>query len=332
MKLLLNATFKFTSEQRQALRNVAPDMEVAEQFASVPDNLDGAGVTVLVTEQVPRDLSAWSDLRWVQLLSAGSNQLLGHPIQEATVPVTTASGTHGVPIAQYVTCVSLMLAHRMPELLDFKPTRNWPNRGALAGSTLRGRTAGILGYGSIGRECARQLAALGMRIVCLKRDPAVRQDHGFTAWPATGDPDGSIPEAWFGPTQVAEMLPQCDLIVVTLPSTPATEGMIGARELACCKPHAHLVIISRGGIVAEPALADALRSATLAGAAVDCFVREPPPPDHVFFNAPNLILTPHMSGVYAGFWPVMNHLLCENLRRFTNGEPLLNLVSRQHGY
>jgi len=332
MKLLLNASLAFSSAQRDALLASSPDMELVETWVDSPDKLVGEGVSILVTEQVPRDLSAWKDLRWVQLLSAGANQLRDHPIQQTTITVTNASGTHGVPIAQYVTCTVLMLVHRMPQLLDFKATRKWPDRVALAGSALRGRTAGILGYGSIGRECARQLSALGMRIVCMKRDPGVREDGGFNAWPGTGDPEGTLPSVWYGPAQLPEMLAESDVIVVTVPSTPATEGIMGLRELGICKPTAHLIIISRGGIVVEQSLADALRAGTLAGAAVDCFVKEPLPPDHVFFDTPNLVMTPHMSGVYDAYWPAMNDLLLENFRRFRSGIPLLNQVSREHGY
>ena len=332
MKLLLNTIFKFDDAQRASLLTICPGLELVEQSASSPDQLNGAGVEILVTEQVPRNLEAWSSLRWVQLMSAGSNQLLNHPIQQTKIPITTASGTHGVPIAQYVTCAWLMMVHRMPQLLQFKPSRMWPNRIALAGKTLRGMTAGIVGYGSIGRECARQLSALGMRVVCLKRDPANRIDDGYNAWPGTGDPQGQIPEMWFGPHQLREMLGESDLVVVTVPSTPQTEGMIGAREFAWLKPGARMVIISRGGIVAEQALADALRSGQLAEAVVDCFAREPLPADHFFFDVPNLILTPHMSGVYEGFWPLMAGLLGENLRRFRASQPLLNLTDRRNGY
>jgi len=246
--------------------------------------------------------------------------------------VTTASGTHGVPIAQFVTCTWLMMVHRMPQLLQFKPARAWPNRPSLASTTLHGLTAGIVGYGSIGRECARQLAALGMRIVCLKRDPASRTDTGYNAWPGTGDPEGSIPSAWYGPGQLEEMLPECDLVVVSVPSTPRTEGMIGGREFAWLKPGARMIIVSRGGIVGEAALADALRNGQLREAVVDCYVREPVPADHIFFDVPNLIMTPHMSGVYEGFWPVMLALLGENLRRFQAGLPLLNQTDRRYGY
>lgn len=332
MKLLFNTSYRISPAELQDLVSICPGLEVVETNVTAVEQLDGAGVEILVSEQVPRNLEKWDALRWVQLPSAGSNQVLRHPIQATNVQITTASGTHGVPIAQFVTGTWLMMAHRMTELLKFKPSRTWPDRVALAGKVLRGQTAGIIGYGSIGRECARQLSALGMRVVCLKRDKAQRRDSGFNAWPGTGDPEGKIPAAWYGPGQLEEMLPQCDLVVVTVPSTAQTEGMIGAREFAWMKPETRLIIISRGGIVAEDALATALRNGTLAEAVVDCFVKEPLTPDHFFFDVPNLIMTPHMSGVYEGFWPHFVSLLGENLRRYRSGLPLLNLTHRQNGY
>ena len=331
MRLLLNTVFRFDAGHRAALEAACPGVELAEANAA-PDQLDGAEVDVLVTEQVPRNLAAWPRLRWVQLLSAGSNQLVGHPIQQTPIPVTTASGTHGVPIAQYVTWAVLTLAHRMPQVLQYQPTQRWPDRLSLAGRPLPGRTVGIIGYGSIGRECARQLAALGLRVVCLKRDPAARRDEGYNAWPGTGDPEGRIPAAWYGPSQLEEFLPQCDVVVVTVPSTPRTEGMLGLDQLARMKRSAHLVVISRGGIVPEPVLAEALRSGVLAGAVIDCFVKEPLNGPHELFTTPNLVMTPHMSGVYEGFWDLMVGLLAENLRRFRGGEPLLNPVDHRLGY
>lgn len=332
MKLLLHTIFSFTPAQRAALDAAAPGLELVETGGRGLDDFDGRDVAVLVTEQLPKDLSRWPALRWVQLMSAGANQLLGHPIRGTDIPVTTASGTHGVPIAQYVTTAVLMAAHRMPEILAFKPTRTWPNRTALASRPLRGATVGLLGYGSIGRECARQLAALGLRIICLKRDPAGREDPDFNAWPDTGDAAGRLPEAWYGPGQLEEFVRASDYVVVTVPSTPQTAGLIGARELAWSRPGAHWVVVSRGGIVDEPALAAALRAGTVAGATVDCFVREPLPPEHEFFATPNLLLTPHMSGVYTGFWDVFNALLVDNLRRFAAGAPLLNRVQHARGY
>lgn len=332
MKILFNVPFKVDAALRPQFERAAPGVAVVEQFVPKPDDLNGDGVAVLVTEQVPRDLSRWKDLKWVQLISAGSNQLLGHPIRDTDIAITNASGTHGVPIAQYITCATLMAAHRMPELLNYKPSRQWPNRGALAGMTLRGRTVGIAGYGSIGRECARQLSALGMRVLALKNNPASREDHGYNAWPETGDPLGKIPAEWYGPAQLADMLPQCDFVIVTLPSTPKTENMFSAREFALMKPTAHLILISRGGIVDETALSAALREKRIAGATLDCFLREPTPSDYPLFDVPNLVMTPHMSGVYEGFWPLFQNLVAENLRRFAAGQPLLNRVSHGQGY
>lgn len=332
MKLLLNTVYKFSAAHRAMLEAVCPGLELVELNNSAVEQLDGTEVDFLVSEQVPRNLEAWGRLHWVQLLSAGSNQLAGHPIQKTTIPVTTASGTHGVPIAQYVSCATLMLAHRMPQVLQYKETQQWPNRLALAGRPLRGQTVGIIGYGSIGRECARQLAAFGLRVLCLKRDPQARQDEGFNAWPGTGDPEGRIPAGWFGPAQLTEFLPQCDYVVVTVPSTPQTEGMLGLAQLALLKRSAHLIVISRGGIVPEPVLAAALRSGLLAGAVIDCYVQEPLNGPHEFFSTPNLIMTPHMSGVFEGFWNLMVDLLAENLRRFLTGAPLLNRVSHRLGY
>jgi phosphoglycerate dehydrogenase-like enzyme len=332
MKLLINSPFPLSPDQRNRLEQAAPELQVVEQYVANPDDLCGEGVVALVTELVPRDLAKWKDLRWVQLISAGSNHLLSHPIRDSSIMVTNASGTHAVPIAQYVTCAILMAAHRMPQLLEFKPSRCWPDRSALAGSTVRGRTVGILGYGSIGRECARQLAALGMRVLCLKNQPEARADAGYNPWPGTGDPDGTLPEAWFGPGQLAELLPQCDYVVVTVPATPATAGLIGVRELAVMKPSAHLVLISRGGIVDEAALSDALRHYRLAGATLDCFAVEPTPPNYPLFQVPNLVMTPHMSGVFDDFGDVFHGLVEVNLHRFCNSRPLLNRVDWNHGY
>jgi phosphoglycerate dehydrogenase-like enzyme len=224
-----------------------------------------------------------------------------------------------------------MMAHRMPQITSPVTARQW-TRDGLECAVVRGQTVGILGYGSIGRECARQLSALGMTVVCQKRNPANHRDEGYAAWPDTGDAEGKIPERWFGPGHLVEMLPLCDVLVVTAPFTGETCNMIGKAELASLKPSAILINIARGGIVNETALAEALQNRQLAGAVVDCFAAEPIPPDHPFFDTPNLIITPHMSGVFESFWPVMASLLAENLRRFVDGQPILNRVNAKLGY
>jgi phosphoglycerate dehydrogenase-like enzyme len=293
---------------------------------------DLGDVSILMTDlRVPQDLGAYPKLKWIQLVSAGANQVTKTAIAESDILVTTASGLHGVPIAQFVTGNLLMLVHCMPQLGEIQRSRHWPaSRWDLRGAVLRGQTAGVLGYGSIGRECARQLHALGLRIVAL--DPGPRRDDGYNCWPGTGDAEGALPERWFQPAELQEMMRECDVLVVAAPYTPHTAGMIGRAERDLMKPGGRVVIISRGGIVQERALADALASGHLAGAAVDCFEQEPPPSKHFFYDTPNLIMTPHMAGAFEGFWPAMMQLFAENLRRFHDGRPLLNQTNKRLGY
>lgn len=336
MQILLNiAPYALTEGDRRQMRQACPGMRIEcapPTWPEAADGIDRARVEVLVTEQVPRDLAAWPRLRYVQLLSAGVDHLEDHPIWMRAIPVATASGIHSVPMGQFATAALLMLVHRMPALLEFKSTRQWPDRVRLACSSVRGLVAGILGYGSIGRECARQWRALGLRILCLKRDPLRRQDAGFNGWPGTGDPKGRIPERWFGPDELGDFLPRCDVLLVTAPRTARTRGVIGPSELSLLKPTSRVIVLSRGGLIDEEALAAALREGRLAGAAVDCFLREPLPETSPLFAAPNLVLTPHMSGVFDGYWPMALTLLCENLRRLVKGSPLVNLARGDLGY
>ena len=290
------------------------------------DALDTAGVHTLLTEMCPRQPERWKDLKLVQLVAAGTDYLGNdHPIWTSGLPVATATGIHSVPMAQFATGMLLSMVHRFQDLEPFQRTKKWAARETTPGTVIRGWTAGIVGYGSIGRECARQLAQLGMRIVAMKHDPSKHAQHGFHPWPGSGDPDGRLPERWFSPAQVSEMLPLCDVVVVTVPRNASTLGMIRAAELARMKPTARIIIISRGGIVDEKDLADALKSHRLAGAAVDCFVKEPPPADHPLFDAPNCIMTPHMSGVYDRYVDTVLQLACENIQRLRDGKPLFNV-------
>lgn len=333
MKIVLNiAPFELTEPQREAILLACPAAEVryaASWPQSQVDALDGSDVDILVSETAPSDMASWPALRWLQLLSAGANQLDGHPIWEQNVLITTASGIHAVAMAQYTVCTLLMLSRGMPEALTFGSSRDWDVRNGLyfRAEVLWGKTVGIIGYGNIGRECARQLHALGMRVVCLDQPGHRAQRDPFLGWPRTGDPEGVIPESWFTPAQLHEMLPACDVVVISAPRTAATEGMIGEEELALMKPSARIIIISRGGIVDETALAEALRRGTIGGAVVDSFAEEPPAETNPVLVAPNTILTPHISGGFEEYWPTLCRLFCQNLERFMVGQPLMNLVN-----
>ncbi len=291
------------------------------------EDFDGQEMDVLVCEIPPRHLAKWPKLRLIQLVSAGVDFLQGHPIWQSGISIATARGAHSVPIAEHVTAMLLMLVHRLPETIRFSDTWTWPDRDALAGDYLRGKTVGILGYGGIGAECGRQLHALGMRVLAMNQLGQRHQADLPRCWPGTGDSNGQLPERFFSSNELSAMLPQCDALVVTAAKANSTIDLLGTAELVLLPRGARIIIASRGGIVNEEALAEALRSGQIAGAAVDAFTEEPPPHDHPLRGAPNLIATPHMSGVFCDFWSKICNILGENLCRLSRNESLVNLTN-----
>lgn len=324
----------FSDAQLGRLRAVSPRLRVARAEPAAADYSD---VDVLYAHAPPRDLGRAPRLRWVQLHMAGIDGLGDHPaLAQGTIPLTTTSGVHASAVAEYALTVMLALAHRVPRMLEWQARGGWPPDGdrwrLFVPAELHGATLGIVGYGSIGRELARMAAAaLGMRILACKRDPARRTDDGYVR-PGTGDPAGALPAAWLGPGDLPRLLAESDVIVLCAPLTARTRAMIGAREIALMKPTAWLVNVGRGATVDEAALAEALASRRIAGAAVDVFAQEPPPAGHPLYDVPGAILSPHVSGFLPSYDDRCVELFAENLRRHLAGEPLLNLVDRIAGY
>jgi phosphoglycerate dehydrogenase-like enzyme len=221
-------------------------------------------------------------------------------------------------------------------MVEWKGKGGWPpdlDRWPLfVPSEVRGATLGIIGYGSIGRELARiAKTAFAMTVLACKRDPSRRADDGY-ALPGTGDPEGRLPDAWFAPAELAELLRRSDVVVNAAPLTPETERMIDAAALATMKPSAYFINVGRGASVDEAALAHALRDKRIAGAAVDVFAQEPPPSSHPLYDVENVIVSPHVSGFLPSYDDKCADLFAENLRRFLSGQRLLNLVDRAKGY
>ncbi len=273
-------------------------------------------------------------LRWVQLNSAGVNHVLQHPLFASDVMFTTMSGLHSINIAEYVFASILAWTRHLPELFDLQRKNQWPSdRWACCQPTeLRGSTVGIVGYGSIGREVGRLAKAFGMRVLALKRRSQSAGEQGAFELAGLGDPAGVLPDALYGPEQLREMLAQCDFVVLAVPLTQETRGMIGEAELRAMKRTAYLVNIARGEVCDEAALIRALQEGWIAGAGLDVFTQEPLPETSPLWTLPNVILTPHISG----FTPVYEQravdIFCENLRRYIAGQSLLNLVDKSTGY
>jgi phosphoglycerate dehydrogenase-like enzyme len=268
-------------------------------------------------------------LRWVQINSAGIAGVRDKPVMRSPVPIANVSGAYTVTVAECALGMLLALTRHIPLGVRFQTERRWPGDYApWAGDDLFGRTMAVVGYGSIGRQVGRLAQALGMPVLAYKRRPEKREDDSYLV-PGTGDPEGAIPRAWFGPGRLREMLGQADVAVVTLPGTPATEGLLDAATLAALPRHAYLVNVGRGAVVDEAALARALRDGALAGAALDVFAQEPLPPDSPLWDAPNTLIMPHI-----GSWSRRQAhwaagVLVENLRRDLHGEPLVNLIDKE---
>ena len=196
---------------------------------------------------------------------------------------------------------------------------------------------GILGYGAIGRQCARLGQAMGMDIHAFtlheRATPESRHDDSFTE-PGLGDPTGEIPSRWFhGREQLDEFLSGVDLLVIILPLTKLTTGLISRREMEILgRRKAFLTNVGRGAIVNTYDLVQSLNDGTLGAAALDVTDPEPLPEDHPLWKAKNVIITPHVSGNSMNYNKRILKILSENLRRRANGEPLINKVNKKLGY
>jgi phosphoglycerate dehydrogenase-like enzyme len=327
-------TMPFSEPQLDRLRAVSPALRVTR---AEPATADYSRTEVLYAGAPPREVGRAPRLAWVQLHMAGVNALYDHPLYtQSAITLTTTSGVHAATIAEYAITMLLALAHRVPTMVEWQRRGGWPpdaQRWPLFVPTeVRGATLGVIGYGSIGRELARMAtAAFGMRVLACKRDPSRRHDTGYCA-PGTGDPDGRLPEAWFPPEKLRDLLARSDVVVMAAPLTKETQAMLGAAELAAMKPSAYFINVGRGATVDEGALAAALRARRLAGAAIDVFAQEPPSAGHPLYSLENVIVSPHVSGFLPSYDDRCAELFAENLRRYLAGAPLLNVVDRTTGY
>jgi phosphoglycerate dehydrogenase-like enzyme len=329
VRLLLDSKLRPDTVER--LRAMSPALDVvdtADDPAFDLDELVDPDVEIMVGTRAPADLTRLPGLRWLQVRSAGVDHLAGDPPWAKGILVTNARGVFSIPMGEYVTGAILRINQPTATWAADQAIRRWPEEHQLVASLARGRTAVLVGYGSIGREVARQLAALGLRIVAVKPRPELRDDPSFRV-PGTGDPDGSIPERIVGVEALETEAAEADYLVLTLPLTATTRGLIDRAVLAALPRRAWLINVSRGPLVDEPALIDALRSGRLAGAIVDVVDEEPLPASSPLWDVPNLTITPHVSGATLQF---LDDLVVENVRRYLAGEALLNPIDPERGY
>ena len=296
-----------------------------EEFAEVrlaradelAEKIRGADVLLLwdYFATVVREVWEHADsLKWIHVAAAGVDKLLFPELVASGVVVTNSRGIFDRPMAEFVLASILAFAKDLPGSLRRQQHATWEHRET---ERIDGARALIVGTGSIGRETARMLTAVGMHV----------EGVGRTA--RDGDQDfGTVHAA----DDLAAVVGDADYMVLIAPLTDATRGMVDARVLAAMKPTARLINVGRGALVDEDALIESLRTGGIAGAALDVFTTEPLPKDSPLWAMENVIVSPHLSGDATGWLQRLAALFIDNVERYAAGEPLRNEVDKRLGF
>lgn len=255
-----------------------------------------------------------SSLHWVHSRAAGLDDVLFPELVASSVPLTNGTGVFSAPLGEFVLGAILFFAKDFRRLVRNQSAGIWEPFDI---TEIAGQTAGIVGYGDIGRAVATRLHAMGVRILAARR----------TAHHA--DP---LIERFYGSDSLPEMIAQCDYVIVAAPLTPETRGLLGAREFAAMKPTALVVNVGRGAVIDEEAMIRALSEKRILGAALDVFTTEPLPAGHPFFQMDNVLLSPHSADHTAEWLNRAMQFFLTQFDRFAKGHPLLNVVDKKRGY
>ncbi|MCK4221357.1 MAG: D-2-hydroxyacid dehydrogenase [Dehalococcoidia bacterium] len=316
-------------EALQRINNVSPRIRLTDvsDFArgegkgdfSRKEQLDAvlAEAEVVYALKPPKNLVGRAPrLRWIQMYSTGVDGVLDDELRRSSVEVTNMSGCHETSMCEFVLMLMLMFVKQAPRSFCQKVNKEyqWFPVGVL-----RSKTVGLVGLGRVGREVARLAKVFGMRVIATRRS-AKRVSRARCV-------DKVLPRE-----QLEELLSDSDFVVLALPLTSETRGLIGEKELRAMKPTAYLINVARGGLVDEKALVRALDERWFAGAGLDVFGTEPLPGDSPLRGFPNVIFSPHVAGDIEDYNVRAAELFCENLRRYLDGRRLLNLVDKTKGY
>ncbi|KAJ5762955.1 D-isomer specific 2-hydroxyacid dehydrogenase NAD-binding [Penicillium manginii] len=337
----------FSPEVEGGLREKFADAELtlyqSKSGEPVPRELY-RNATILVTFTDLPELEDSLNLKLIHTFSAGLDHLMNHPIlKEGRIPIATSSGIHGPPIAEWTIMNWILAARKHFQVYEAQKAHRWDDKTQyMQGNHDQvGKKVGILGYGSIGRQIGRVSQAMGMSVYAYtaspRKTPESKRDTGYIV-PGTGDADGSIPVSWHHGTDKESVRSFLSLgldhLVISLPLTPQTTKFLGAEEFALlsdsstspfAKPY--ITNISRGKVLDQDALIDALNAGQLSGAALDVTDPEPLPEDHPLWDTPNVQISPHLSGNGREYLPRSLDILRLNLDRLAKGEPLINVYA-----
>lgn len=262
-------------------------------------------------------------LKWVHSAAAGVASALYPEMRASSVLLSNSAGIHAIPIAEYVVAGILHFFRGLDVAAEQQREARWDKSFYVSEDSPVREVAGarilIVGAGGLGTAVATRMSALGATCVGIRRRPEQGAPAGFS--------HVASPEA------LETELREADVVVLTVPATTQSSGMLTAERLKLLKPGSILVNVARGSLVDQKALATALANGRIRGAVLDVFHKEPLAADSPLWQLRNALLTPHISPVSPGrFWPRALELFCDNWRRYDRGEPLRNLVDKQAGY
>jgi phosphoglycerate dehydrogenase-like enzyme len=319
-----------------ALRNAFPsdEMVLAPYIGNAKQTLPAeliADADIIFCELPPENFDDFKRLRWIQVCSSGYAQLVPLPLVQRNIIATNGTGNYDIPIAEWTIMMTLVWHRNLLDVLENQRHKRF-DRDAHFQHELRGSIMGIIGYGGIGRQTARLAKGMGLRVHVLTRTGTTPPRELKFCEAGTGDPEGKLPDRVSALGDIDAFLSELDYLVLAIPHIPMNENLINEARLRHLKPSAVLINPARGALIDNTALLRALNEGWIRGASLDTHVEYPIPASYPFWNAPNVIVTPHISGHSATdrFVERAFRIFSENLSRFQNGNPLLNrLSSRQ---
>jgi phosphoglycerate dehydrogenase-like enzyme len=316
----------------EMLRNISDKLVIEARTADTKNLRDlWNRAEVLYTDSLVPNPEDAPDLRWIQTYYAGVDKLINAPILKQVI-LTSMGGIQAYDVAEHVITMILAFAHHLPQIVNNQQIAFWPapeqRWDIFSHIKLDDCTLAVIGYGRIGREIAKLARTFGMRVLAvdIEAEEIIKLEKN--------KPGGvfSLIEKLLPISELKTALKASDFVALSVPLTKETQNLIGYNEIASMKPDAILINISRGQIIDEAALIEALKNQTIGGAALDVFTTEPLPSFSPFWSFPNVVVTPHIAGMSKHYQKSAMTLFAENLRRYVNGEDLINVLDLARGY
>jgi phosphoglycerate dehydrogenase-like enzyme len=310
--ILLTLTPELNDQYRDRLKAKFPELHIdlVDHHSKAGPYIASADILLTFAPRLSDDvLRAGTNLKWVQALGTGVDNLIDRPYLRQDVIVTNIHGIHGAPVSEAALGSMLALARGLPRAIRAQDARQWLRFPA---QLLHNKTVGIFGVGAIAETLAPKCKAFGMRVLGVSSAPRKVADF----------------DRIHRREELAKVAGECDFLVLLTPLSEHTRNSVDATVFATIKPGSFLINLARGGVVDEPALVEALRAGRIAGAALDVFNEEPLPPDHPFWSMPNVIITTHQGGFCDVYIDHALPTVETNMRRFLAGDigGMINVV------